>query len=256
MAEQVTQPPPTSQQTTETKTTPEVRNKDITPEAWQQIALERMDKLTTYRTKAEQLESELNKYRAAEQERQAKDAQRQQDQEKQKLEGEGKYQEALKLEHESHTKAMNNVLTTAQQKIIPSLIKGQLANSAIVPTAVDDVSNYLKSRIGLDDKFDPYVKGDDGKPLLDEKTMQPVPVDQFIASYIENRPWLKGDKMVIGTKTQPGAKGSINSNPTWTPENALKSRALAEEWKAADPQGYEKAMDQYQRDMMFGKKKK
>jgi len=239
------------EQVVETKSI-EIKNPEIKPEAWAQIALERMEKLTAAKVRTEQLEAENTKYRAAEQERQAKDAERQQEAEKSKLEGEGKYQEALKLQQEASTKSLSEVKSRARKKIIPNLIKGILINCSIIPTAVDDVSNYLESRISLDDNYDPFVIGDDGKPMLDDKTMTPIPADKFITGYIEGRSWLKGDKMVIGTGTQPGNKGSIVSNPTWTPENAFKSRALAEEWKKADPVGYETAMETYQRN--YGKK--
>ena len=217
---------------------------NLTPEQWKEIAKERIGSLKKERERREALEQQLSKYQQSDSERIAREQENQEKAQREDAEKRKAYEEALKLKDQSFQKEKANFHSTAAKKVIPSLIKSALLNTPVIPSALADITGFLQGQIGLQENtLEPYIKGEDGKPLLDAH-MKPVAPDQFIQSYIEARPWLKGDKLIPGTNTQPNVK-SPTGGTQFTAEAAMNNRKLLLEWQTSDPVGCKAAIDQY-----------
>ena len=211
------------------------------------IVKERNEKNARLQAEKEALAAENAKFREAEQQRIAKEDEHKRTAEQTKLAEQGKFKEALELADKKRDEEVSTTASIYEKKHVPLLIKDALRESKIpvVPTAVADISDALAGKIGFDRKTgEAFIKGENGKPLLDEK-MAPVSVQSFLEKYVEDRPHYKADQMVTNASgLKPGAKGAIG-DITFTPENALNSRAVAEAWEKADSVAYHKAMKEY-----------
>lgn len=226
---------------------------------WKAIATERIEKLDTLRKKHEETTTRLSTL----EQQLATDAEKariaDEDKKKASLLEQGKYNESLKLHQETSAKERDKLIRTAYDLVVPATIKSALTKIPnLVPNAIDDVTEQLQSRIGIDlDTKKAYVRGSDGKPLLDDKGNSVNP-DDFVKEFVEKRPYLKVDGMnTNNTSKDAGSKGSTGDKK-FTAENAMQNRALADEWSKADPIGYKTAMRAYstatRRTVVSGKK--
>ncbi|HEY3325137.1 MAG TPA: hypothetical protein VGP72_32080 [Planctomycetota bacterium] len=229
------------------------------PKKLQTILADKNAKLEHLRVKAEQQEAELAKYRSQEAERQAAIDAEKQAAEQAKLTEQGKFQEALARNNQTweqkHNKELTDIRTNAEKQIVPGVIRGALANTPILPSAIADTTKLIQSMIGVNPvTFDTFVKGPDGRPLLDDK-MQPVSVEAFVSTYIESRPWIKQDRLAVGTGTSAGGKGALTA-AQFTAENALADAKVLEAWEKADPVGCKAAIAAHQRNFIRGLQKR
>jgi hypothetical protein len=105
--------------------------------------------------------------------------------------------------------------------------------------SIDDLPSLLRDRISLDpETMEVFVKGPDGKPLVDER-LTPVPVEKFISDWVGTKPYLLIDAM-------PRRHGqSAGSGKKFSIEQAVNDTAMYESWKAEDPDGLAAAEKAY-----------
>lgn len=217
---------------------------------WEAIAKERIESLEKYRVKNADLETRLSTIEAERATTVEKLKLETEEKERASLVEKGKFQEALKLEQDKFTRERDGLITTVHGAVIPATIKVALTKIPnLVPTAIDDVTEQLQGKLGIDPKtMKAFVRGPDGKPLAGADGT-PMAPDVFIADFVAKRSYLKVDGMATGAGVGAGSKGAAGdvSGQAYTAENALASRALANEWQAKDPAGFKAAMDLHQK---------
>ena len=194
-------------------------------------------------------QARLDALEAEAKDRAAKEAKSKEDQDRQRLEGEGKYKEAL----ESSQKKFQGELDTLRQASIHAIAPGAIRSAAmkvqdVIPDAIGDIEKVLSPFVRVEfvnGRFETTVVGEDGKPLKDEK-LAPVSVESFVSSEVQKRSWwiLGGVSTGSGAKL-PGNAGTKIIKPEWTPEAALANPRVNAEWAKADPEGYAKAFQEY-----------
>lgn len=225
---------------------------------WKAEADRKEQILQATQAKNKQFEDELNKYRQAEQEAKTKELQTKEEQERNKLTEQGKYQEALKNVETSLTSKyqseITNLYSAVNNEFVPAVIKaaaGRIPN--IVKEALEDLPRALSGKVRLDPKtMKPFVVGDDGKPMIDEKLV-PVSVDAFVESFVKARPYLLADGMPKGTGLVAGS--GAGGGKAFTVQAALGNPKMAAEWKKADPTGYTNAFQEYHASLLKPKAK-
>jgi hypothetical protein len=194
--------------------------------------------------RARQLEEENNKFKQTEQDAKKKETERQQQTEQEKLTSQGKYQEALNNVESKYKTEIESLYSAVNSAFVPSTIKAAAATVKNITTeALNDLPDLLSKKIKLDPKtLKPFVVGDDGKQLCDEK-LQPISVESFVSTYVSSRPYMLADGMAKGVGVRPGA--GTTGSATFTVESALRDSKLNAEWKKADPEGHKRAFETY-----------
>jgi hypothetical protein len=218
----------------------------LTAEQLEAIVRERNEKNHKLTSERDALAAENAKYKQAEADRQAKADADKRAADEAKLKEAGQFEEVLKSKQKSWDEKESNIHTTYESEIIPDKIRAVIVdnNIPILPEAVPDFVELIKNTIGRDRSTKKlFVRGEDGKPLMDKETGGPVDVSKHILAEIEKRPHVKRDQMAVNSSgVKPGAKGQIVNPSAFTVENALNSRSIADAWEKADPAGYKSAM--------------
>jgi hypothetical protein len=197
---------------------------------------------TRDRIKAEHriAQGELEKYRAKDAELQKQNASAQEKAKLEQLEQQGKYQEALKLTEEKGRQEAEKIRARVAERLIPMAIKSAASKIPnLAKESIDDLPQLLRDRVALDpETLEMFVKGDDGKPMVDEK-LTPVPVEKFVENWIQGKPYLLIDGM---PKRHGQAAGQ---GKAYSFEKAMNDKAMEASWKAEDPDGYAEAEKNY-----------
>lgn len=184
--------------------------------------------------------AELEKYRAAEKAKAVEQETAQQKAQRERLEQEGKYHEALKGVEAQAKQEVETVRRKVAERIVPMSIKSAAAKiDNIARESIDDLPSLLRDKIALDpETLEVYVKGDDGKPLVDDR-LQPVPVDKFIQDWVGTKPYL----LIDGMPKRHGQ--SAGAGKRFSIEQAINDSAVYDAWKAEDPDGLAAAEKAY-----------
>jgi len=223
--------------------TPEPTKPDLAPggkpwkEAWTEIVQDR----DSLKEKVRTFDAELQKFRNDAAERAKKESKTAEELERAKLEQEGNYKQALANTEQKWQQKLEESRKVTSDRIVPLAIKtAALSVKGLTPEAVNDLPKLLSDRIGLDpDKLEVYVKGDDGKPLVDDK-LAPVTLENYLQQFASARPYLLKDGLPTRHGQSPGNKGT-----TMSYEAALADRALMNQWEKADPEGLKAAEQAY-----------
>lgn len=224
------------------------QNKDQTqdqrqsdPEYWKSEAQKAFEARDAIKSRLRDRETELEKYKSEiEQTRAEKEAAARAKQASE-LEQQGKYKEALELQEKRFNETISQQKARVESRILPLAIKSAASKvKGITPEAMEDLPYLLRDHVGLDhETFEPFVKGDDGKPLTNEK-LQPVTVDEFVTSFVTKRSYMLADSM----PGRHGAKAPQDAK-SFTIEQAMKDAKIYEEWEKADPEGLRAAEAAY-----------
>jgi len=217
------------------------QNQDNDPAYWKTEAQKAFEARDAIKTRLRERETELEKYRGeVEKTREEKQAAERAKQAAE-LEQQGKYKEALELQEKRHSDFIAQHRQRVESRILPLAIKSAASKvKGITPEALEDLPYLLRDHVSLDhDTFEPFVKGEDGKPLTNEK-LQPITVDDFVTSFVQKRTYMLADSM-------PGKHGKQASQTatSFTIEQAMKDAKIYEEWEKADPDGLRAAEAKY-----------
>jgi hypothetical protein len=216
---------------------------DLAPggKPWKEALDEVVSSRDALKEKARAYESELAKYKAEAQVRAQAEAVKSDEIQRKQLEEQGKYQEALRTTESKWKNQLDTVRSTAAARLVPLAIQtaaGQIQN--LTPEAARDLPALLRDRIAIDENtLELYVKGTDGKPLMDDK-LNPVPVEAYVQSFVAERPYLMTDAMPA-RHGQAGGKAKPNFDFAKTIDNPELGKA----WEQADPAGYDAARKAY-----------
>ena len=216
---------------------------DLAPggKPWKEALDEVVSSRDALKEKARAYEAELGKYKAEAQVRAQAESVKSDEIQRKQLEEQGKYQEALRTTETKWKGQLDVVRATAAARLVPLAIQtaaGQIQN--LTPEATKDLPALLRDRIAIDENtLELYVKGPDGKPLMDDK-LNPVGVEAYVQSFVAERPYLMTDAMPA-RHGQAGGKAKPNFDFSKTLENP----DLGKQWEAADPAGYEQARKAY-----------
>lgn len=197
---------------------------------------------TRDRIKAEHriAQGELEKYRAKDAELQKQNQSAQEKAKLEQLEQQGKYQEALKLTEEKGRAEADKIRARVAERLIPMAIKSAASKIPnLAKESIDDLPQLLRDRVMLDpETLEIYVKGDDGKPLVDEKLNQ-VNVEKFVEGWIQSKPYLLIDGM---PKRHGQAAGQ---GKAYSMDKAVNDPGMQKAWREEDPEGYAEAEKNY-----------
>jgi len=124
-------------------------------------------------------------------------------------------------------------------KIIRNQISRALVDAGVQPTIADDLSLVLLSR-----EADRFTMNEDTEVVSVKSGDEELNLNRWSSLFLmseRGRPYL-------GEKKNPTIKIPKNGDQTQntlTPEQALKNSDLREQWKTADPDGYNKTMEDY-----------
>lgn len=124
-------------------------------------------------------------------------------------------------------------------KIIRNQISRALVDAGVQPTIADDLSLVLLSR-----EADRFTMNEDTEVVSVKLGDGELNLNRWSSLFLmseRGRPYL-------GEKKNPTIKIPKNGDQTQntpTPEQALKNSDLREQWKVADPEGYNKTMEDY-----------
>lgn len=213
-------------------------------EFWKGDALRAREERDRSKERARALEAELGDLRARETERARQEAAVRDQAEREKLEREGKYKELLDSATRRHGEELGRLRRAAAQRVVPAAILAAARKIPhLAPEAVGDLPDLIRPHTRLNEEtFEVEVLGPDGKPLCDEQG-RAVALDQFVAGFLQARPYLLLDRMQPGTGLAPGARGGDGA--TLNIEGALRDPQLASAWRARDPEGYKRAVEEY-----------
>lgn len=202
-----------------------------------QIIAQRDDFKTRYKS----MESEHNTLKSRLQELEQAEAARNQKSEQDKLEAQGKYQEAVELTKKKYSEQFGQFQSRVVSKLVPAAIAAAAAElENVAPEAIKDIPSLVGQKIRLNlETLEPEVIGDDGKVVVDPETLKPVTIKDFVSKYISERPYLLLDRTVGNSGLKPGQKGAPGGG--WDMAKALADPKYAKAWKDADLEGYNKA---------------
>jgi hypothetical protein len=126
-----------------------------------------------------------------------------------------------------------------RSKIIRNKISRSLVEAGVQPIVADDLSLVLLSR-----EADRFLINDDTEDVSVKAGDEELSLGRWSQLFLmseKGRPYL-GDKK---NPNIPLPKKGESSPGTLTPEQALKNSELRQQWKEADPEGYNKATEAY-----------
>ena len=206
-------------------------------EAWTELVTDR----DSLKERVRSIDAEIQGFRQKEAERAKTETQTKQQLEQAKLESEGNYKQALQnAEQKWQSKLEENRRATAE-RLVPLAIKtAALSVKGLTPEAVNDLPKLLSDVVSLNpDDLNVFVKGPDGKPLLDEK-LNAVTLESYLQQFASARPYLLAD----GLPTRHGQSAG-NKGTTMSYEAALGDRKLMAQWEQSDPAGLKLAEQAY-----------
>lgn len=223
--------------------TPPTKDAGLAPggKPWKEALDELASSRDALKEKARSYETELQKYRAEAEIRARQEAVKNDEIQRKQLEDQGKYQEALKSTESQWKGKLDNVRSQAAARLVPLAITSAAVKiQNLTPEAARDLPALLRDRIAIDENsLELYVRGDDGKPLLDDK-LNAVPVEAYVAQFVAERPYLMTDAM----PARHGQAGG-HAKPNFEFSKTLENPELGKQWEAADPAGYEAARKAY-----------
>jgi len=213
-------------------------------EFWKGDALRAREERDRAKERLRALEAEAADLRARDAERARVGACAKDEAERAQLEREGKYREALEAATRKHAGELTALRGAAHRRLLPAaILAAAQAIPNIAPDALSDLPQLLRHRVRLNDEtLDVEPLGEDGKPLTDEHA-RPVPLDQFVSTFVQARPYLLLDRMQPGTGVTPGQ--GRGGGAELSIEAALRDGQVAAAWRARDPEGYQRACAEY-----------
>jgi hypothetical protein len=112
----------------------------------------------------------------------------------------------------------------------------------IVPEAVGDVAVQLAEYIGLNEKYEPFVRDPKtGKARQSpENPLEDMTLKELVSEFLKSRTWYLKTSVPGGGGSGPG-EGERGVGK-WDPKRVAEPTYGAE-WKKADPEGYAKAFE-------------
>lgn len=212
-------------------------------EFWRGDALRAREERDKAKERLRALEAEAAELRGQEAQRARETDETRKTAERERLEREGKYQEALEAAQRNHETELGRFRKAAQSRFIPAAVLAAARNIPnLAPECLADLPELLRSRVRLNEEtlaVEPLTE--DGQALSDEHS-RPVPLDAFVAGFVQSRPYLLLDRMASGTGLAPGAR---TGGAALSVEAALRDAQVAAAWRARDPEGYQRACDEY-----------
>jgi hypothetical protein len=206
-------------------------------EAWTELVTDR----DVLKERVRTFDAELQSFRQKEAERSKAETQTKEQMERTRLEAEGNYKQALQNAEQKWQSKLEETRRATAERLVPLAIKtAALSVKGLTPEAVNDLPKLLADVVSLDpDKLEVFVKGPDGKPLMDEKLNQ-VSLENYLQQFASGRPYLLADGLPTRHGQSPGAKGT-----TMSYEAALGDRKLMAQWEQSDPDGLKAAEQAY-----------
>lgn len=206
-------------------------------EAWTELVQDR----DSLKEKVRTFDTELQGFRQKEAERSKAESQTKEQLERSKLEAEGNYKQALQNAEQKWQSKVEETRKAAADRLVPLAIKtAALSVKGLTPEAANDLPKLLNDVVGLDpEKLEVFVKGPDGKPLLDEK-LEKVTLESYLQQFASGRPYLLADGLPTRHGQSAGSKGT-----TMSYEAALGDRKLMAQWEQSDPAGLKAAEQAY-----------
>jgi hypothetical protein len=195
--------------------------------------------------RARAIEAEAAELRAFKEKQEAEAAKAEEDKRRQQLEQEGEYQKALKEAKDKQAAELEAIRKRAERALVPTAIQAAAAKlENLAPGAASDLPSLIGHQIGIDpETFLPYVKDAEGKPMKDPETLKLMEVDAFIGKFVSERDYLKVDRQVVGQGVKPGAQDVPTE--AFTVQAALADPKVMRKWEETDPDGCEKAFNEY-----------
>jgi hypothetical protein len=213
------------------------------PEEWRDVhEVKRLiSEYTDMKKSRRDLEARIQAYEAKDAERAARNERTRLESEQERLQSEGKFKEALGLTEQKYQKQIDSLTSRISDKFVPAAIAAAASKVRnLTPEAMRDLPLLLRDSLGFDqEKLEVYVRGADGKPMIDERLAQ-VGVDQFVQKFVAERPYLTVDSM---PRTHGGGVGTGTKEPTFA--EVLDDPKAASEWSQRDPEGYARAQKEY-----------
>jgi len=207
---------------------------------WQEAFVEATTTRDKVKADLKVTKAELDKYKQAEKALAEQNESANQKAQREALEQQGKYHEALKIIEDKGKAELDKARARMSERMVPLAIKSAASKiDNLAKESIDDLPQLLRDRIALDpETMEVYVKGPDGKPLVDDK-LSPVSVDKFINEWVGTKPYLLLDSMPKRHGQSAGAGKKYNM------DQAINDPSLAASWKAEDPDGYAQAEKNY-----------
>lgn len=135
-------------------------------------------------------------------------------------------------ESEARISRMNQEL--AEKTVRVALVKHR---GNIRVEAVDDVIGLLAKRVQVVGGEPPRVIDETGRPMANPRNPgRPMTVDELVADYLANRPYLRPAGSMGGDNVQGTGGGG-----RWSIDRAIKDSKYNADWAKADPDGNAKA---------------
>lgn len=235
---------PVVDQNTQTQATQNTPPKqDLAPggKPWKEALDEVVSSRDALKAKAKEYEVELQKFRADAEARARQESIKNDELQRKQLEEQGKYQEALRTTETKWKTQLEQTRSQAAAKLVPLAIQTAASTIAnLTPEAVRDLPALLRDSIAIDENtLELYVRGQDGKPLMDDK-LNAVQVNDFVRGFVAERPYLLTDSL-------PARHGQTSgkAKPNFDFAKTIDNPELAKQWQAADPEGFLKAEKEY-----------
>lgn len=150
-----------------------------------------------------------------------------------KAEREKRYEDALKLRDEAHTKSLEQERAERaryEQRLRDSLgaeVRAAAAQAGAREESLPELVKLIGADLGLDDDLNPVILNDDGQVLMDEATNAPVSVQDYVAAYLDQHPHHR-----VAPQPGGGARGGLLLR-TGAGYNDAETRAAAalDEWQ-------------------------
>jgi len=209
---------------------------------WQEALDKASESRKKWKEQAKAAEQELEKYRQAEKDKLRQDEAAHKKAEMDRLEKEGKYKEAISLVERQSAEKHEAIRRRVSEKLVPLAIRSAASEvKNLSPDAINDLPEMLSRHLAVDDDtLELYVRGEDGKPLVDDK-LRTVKPEKFIRQFIEARPYL----LVDGMPKSHGQSGGGQPGRQWDIAAAVNDPKMQKEWEASDPEGFKAAWTAY-----------
>jgi hypothetical protein len=204
------------------------------------------------KSRRRELEERINEIEAKQREREEAERQAAEEAEQQRLQEQGKFKEALEVKKAEFEKERAALVAQNQQIAMRSVmadLKVMVAKVPnIVPDAVGDVAVQLQQDIGLDENYEPFVKGPDGNPRRSpDNPLNNMTLDEMVNEFLKTRTYYLKTSLPAGGGA--GAGEGEGGTGKWDPKRVTEPK-YGEEWKKADPKGYAEAFDAHIKELM------
>lgn len=194
-----------------------------------------------FRVRARDSETKLAQYETEAKTRLAADEQAAAQVEQDRLKNEGKFREALELSEKKWKGRESQQVVNIAKRMVPLAIQsaaGKLAS--LTPEAINDLPSLMERHLTVDpETFEVFPVGADGKRLVDER-LQPVGMDQFLATFVGTRPYLLKDSLPASHGAGGGASKRVESVDL---VSLMQDPKAMRQMEADDPAGYAAAVE-------------